>query len=228
MARRSDSAARMLETHSGRFARLAFVLLLTTAGMAACAARWDTLPLDEGLLDAVRDGLGGWYEPIGGFFNGFMHYVATRVLWASTIVVLYVRRQRLSAALFLAVVPTGLLTHLVKELVGRPRPGVTLGLPEHMDTLSFPSGHVSQAAVFYGMWFVLAGSLLPARWALAVRVAGCVVVAFTGLSRVWDGAHWPSDVAGAIALGLTAVFVVLVAVPRIGALLDGRGANAKP
>lgn len=80
-----------------------------------------------------------------------------------------------------------------KQLVGRPRPeGVAL---------SFPSGHSTAAAAFFGAVMFLAGAL-PPRLCAWVRALALVMIVLVGMARVILRAHWPSDVLAGIALGL--------------------------
>ena len=80
-----------------------------------------------------------------------------------------------------------------KNLVGRPRPeGVAL---------SFPSGHATAAAAFFGAVMFLAGAL-PPRLCAWVRALAMVMIVLVGMARVMLRAHWPSDVLAGIALGL--------------------------
>jgi undecaprenyl-diphosphatase len=80
-----------------------------------------------------------------------------------------------------------------KQLVGRPRPeGVAL---------SFPSGHSTAAAAFFGAVMFLAGAL-PPRLCAWVRALAMVMIVLVGMARVILRAHWPSDVLAGIALGL--------------------------
>lgn len=88
-------------------------------------------------------------------------------------------------------------------LVARERP--------HLDSLtrtssnwqehSFPSGHVMGALLLYGLFFVIARKIpfRPAR--IAVQIASIAILAISSFERLWDGAHWPSDVIGAYSLG---------------------------
>jgi len=60
-------------------------------------------------------------------------------------------------------------------------------------TYSFPSGHAMSAmAVFGGIAAVLIGLYPRARWPIVA--AASIVIAGVGLSRVYLGVHWPSDV----------------------------------
>jgi membrane-associated phospholipid phosphatase len=87
------------------------------------------------------------------------------------------------------------VAQLLKVLIHRPRPELFFGLVP-TETYSFPSGHALVPTVYFG---ILAGILAPgARW----RAAVAVMAAFLGLSRVYLGYHYPSDVVAGWALAL--------------------------
>lgn len=96
--------------------------------------------------------------------------------------------------LYLAMVMGGsaMLNMSTKLLWHRVRPGLWEGVPYHSD-FSFPSGHAT-----YSMTLVLA--LLLLGWKIPQRpwmlVVGGMFVGFVGFSRVYLGAHYPSDVLG--------------------------------
>lgn len=137
----------------------------------------------------------------------------------------------LDVALRMGVAEVGVAaaTLLLKEVVGRPRPYVTLGEvdardPRHrgervLDPNSFPSGHTSLA-------FALATSLSLSHpeWYVAGPVLGWA--AATGASRVWLGVHYPSDVLAGAALGAGGALAVHLLLPDV---FDGDdGAEAVP
>ncbi len=117
-----------------------------------------------------------------------------------------------AAFFILAAVAGGqLLSSLLKLGVDRPRPDLVSHLAE-VYTLSFPSGHAMLSAVTYltlGSLLarVLTGLVLKA-YVLAVAVTATVLV---GISRVYLGVHWPSDVlAGWCAGSAWAMFCWLI------------------
>ena len=67
---------------------------------------------------------------------------------------------------------------------------------------SFPSGHVMGAVMLYGLLFVVARRIaLPPAPPRDPGASASAIIATVGFARVWDGAHWPTDVLGAYALG---------------------------
>jgi membrane-associated phospholipid phosphatase len=103
-----------------------------------------------------------------------------------------------------------LVNSLTKFLIGRPRPSDELvHIVKAYQSDSFPSGHVVFFVEFFGFLFFLAYVLLkpgPLRRA-SLTVLG-LLIALVGVSRIYLGAHWPSDVAGAYLAG--GIFLMLM------------------
>ena len=102
----------------------------------------------------------------------------------------------------------------VKQLVERPRPPASLAL-SHATGFAFPSGHATDAAAVYGMLAVLlARSGRPAARVAAWAVAAALI-ALVGLSRLYLGVHWLSDVVAGAGLG-AAWLVAMFTAGRVG------------
>ncbi len=122
---------------------------------------------------------------------------------AAILIFLSYGRRTEAAGLFVSTVGGTLINHLMKSLIGRPRPTM-----EHVRVSgawpyeSFPSGHVTFYVCFFGFLFFTAYALLP-NGSLKRRTIcsfTALPVLLVGFSRVYLGAHWPSDTVGAYLL----------------------------
>jgi undecaprenyl-diphosphatase len=117
-------------------------------------------------------------------------------------------RRRYGAATFLAVAIGGgvLLDATMKQVFERPRPQLSYA-PVLSDS-SFPSGHTMNAVVFYVALAMIIWSIFGRRAGLiALTIAGVVAVG-VGISRIYLGAHFLTDVLGAFLAGLSWLFVI--------------------
>ena len=103
----------------------------------------------------------------------------------------------------IAVILSTALNLLIKELIRRPRPAPELvNVFATLNSYSFPSGHVMFYAGFLGFMGFLAFCMMKPsliRTLLLVLCAGLVIL--IGISRIYLGAHWASDVLGSYLLG---------------------------
>lgn len=93
------------------------------------------------------------------------------------------------------------LDEVMKWHFKRLRPDVPWAFV-HEHSFSFPSGHSVMAIVMYGVIVYRTQNRLRSKWARAALMVGAIVmVAGIGFSRVYLGAHYPSDVAGGYFVG---------------------------
>jgi undecaprenyl-diphosphatase len=104
------------------------------------------------------------------------------------------------------------LTVIAKAAVGRSRPPFIDAVPPFESSFSFPSGHSLNSMALAGVLAYLATAQLARWWARAAAVTVALVFAVAvGLSRVYLGHHWFTDVLGAWAIALAWLAVVVTA-----------------
>ncbi len=118
-----------------------------------------------------------------------------------------------SVAALIAAVFSSVINLVVKDLVQRPRPSPnTVNVFASLKSYSFPSGHVMFFLGFFGfIWFLVFTMLKPSIKRTVLLVFLGILIALVGVSRVYLGEHWPSDVLGSYLLGT----LTLVAIIRI-------------
>lgn len=104
------------------------------------------------------------------------------------------------------------MTLVGKPLVGRTRPPMVDAVPPYEMSAAFPSGHTLNATVLAGIVAYLLVRRQHSAGARAATIVAAAAFAVTmGLSRVFLGHHWLTDVAVAWTLGLAWLTLVVVA-----------------
>jgi undecaprenyl-diphosphatase len=128
--------------------------------------------------------------------------IVTPIVIATVALLLRVRHRRAALVVALGSIGTVALVQTTKHFIGRARPPIADRLVSAQG-LSFPSGHSAQSVACYG---ALAWLVWELGWRRRARVlsvvAAALVVVGVGLSRVYLGVHWPSDVLSGWLLGL--------------------------
>ena len=184
--------------------------------MAAFAASYDTFPADVWLAHRLQEVDGAAFRGALDVPEALADLPLVLAVWLPAVALLWLLRQP-GRALLLVVAPLGwVINSGVKALVERPRPSPGIvAVTDHSSSGSFPSGHAITAFLIFGLLLYFATLLVrPAPLRLALQVACLYGIAFTGLARVYHGAHWPSDVLGGFYLGAL-VLAVLVAFDRL-------------
>ena len=135
---------------------------------------------------------------------------------------LHRRRIRDSILLFLSLGGGYVLDKSIKLIVQRLRPADPL---ISISGYSFPSGHATLAMIFFGLMiylFVRSFKKLPWRIGFIIINACCILA--VGMSRVYLGVHWMSDVIAGFALGLF-VLTFLILFLRVASIFAEKHVN---
>ena len=94
------------------------------------------------------------------------------------------------------------LFFIVKETVSRARPTGEFIIASNLPGYSFPSGHAVTSAAAFGILAILAYSHMKKPWKYIVFGACLTIILLIGISRIYLGAHYPTDVLGGWLLAL--------------------------
>jgi len=139
--------------------------------------------------------------------------VVYALLAATALLVFWRTRARLvPAGAVVALVLGQLVRGLVMHGVHRARPPHELWLAP-ASGYAFPSGHTTTATIGYGLMAALLAVLTRKRQGRIGLAVGAVVVALgVGVSRVYLGVHWLSDVIGGWSLGVLWITLILLGI----------------
>ncbi|SDT22397.1 Membrane-associated phospholipid phosphatase [Maribacter dokdonensis] len=151
----------------------------------------------EGVPQVIRD--------YGEFFGSpSNNYMATSGVYAVGLITKNEKLRRTGVLLISSATSAGLLQQVLKSVVGRARPLADLGkdtfdpFNSSRNFHSFPSGHALLA--FTNAYAI--GKQFKSPW---VKAGIYTLGAIPGISRVWDGQHWLSDMVFAFAISIATV-----------------------
>ena len=170
---------------------------------------------------AIANGVVVVFEPLIGavviVVVGVLILAATRRMWPPALFLLLTFGTLAGA-------------QVLKWLVQRDRPPLSaLADPPAADpTYSFPSGHTTVATVLVVALLIV----VPGGWKWLTGVVGGAVVVLVAVSRVYLGAHYPSDVIASILVGIAGVVLLRIVccnliVPLVRRLRSGRSVTER-
>jgi undecaprenyl-diphosphatase len=209
--------------------------LYFAAAVAVLAlAIWAFSTLVEDVLD--RDPLVRWDAAVaswvhartspGGvrFFSAVTHLGSATAVWTiAALGVPVLRRHRVMVTAWAAAfVGAAILEKVLKRAIERTRPPATMSYVDS-ESYSFPSGHALKALVCYVMLAYVLARLahLGGSRRIAVYVATATLIAAIGWSRIYLGAHYPSDVLAGLVVGIAWVAICLIGVRLAGRKAEG-------
>jgi undecaprenyl-diphosphatase len=210
--------------------------LVLTANLIVVAGIWGFIEL----LDEVREGdterFDAWAVRLMSQWHGPEHRVLeeigrdltalggiTLLTICTAAVVGFLCMIRKFHAMWLVIIATAgglVLSSALKAVINRPRPDL-VEHHSHVITSSFPSGHSMMAAVVYLTLGSLLSRFVERRRLKFYFLAVALIVTFlVGISRVYMGVHWPTDVLA----GWTAGLVWAILCWLVARRLQGSGA----
>ena len=182
-----------------------FVELTATLPTEALAA-WDQRVTDY-VLSYRSPGLTSYFIAVTeiGDVNGYLVVLGVSVL----LTILVFKRWKYIWQITLVLALASISNMILKRFIDRARPGI-----EHLvvvKTLSYPSGHAMSAMAFYGflIYLVYHFNMHKAIKAAVIFLLALLILSI-GVSRIYLGVHFPSDIVGGFIAGLIWVFFCIL------------------
>jgi undecaprenyl-diphosphatase len=206
------------------------VLLLSTVAFLVCSAAAGAglfRPPDVKILGLAQEHTSGGMDAVGlitSVVGGVEFITVAAVALAAGL--FFEGRGRLAARLLAAFVVTGLIEVVFKMVVPQaPVPGEAMrgtdpSLLDISTPYPYPSGHMLRSVLLLGAVYLL----WPNR---AGRVAILLFLVASAASRLYLGAHWPSDVLGGALLGIAGLAWAFDKRSAVNQLADKRSSTAE-
>lgn len=222
----TSGTERMIKSTVSRALLLQFLVFLgitITALMTIYASTGGLFPGDTRISHTIQAVDSNATASVVTFMNAAFDAPTLIVITAVLSIVLGVLGRYPQMFLLAATTLSQIANAVLKLAVGRPRPedGV-VRVTEQANGLSFPSGHTMGTVVFFGIIFYLSFQLISHRHLrLLVQALAIFQMVAIGFSRVYTGAHWPSDVLGGFLWGAWFIIILIAAhhryYPRLAA-----------
>jgi undecaprenyl-diphosphatase len=173
------------------------------------AVEGDTHTFDQSILLALREPGDSanpvgppWVEAAFADITALGGYAILTLLVSGVVFYLLSAGKRGAAMLVAGSVISGaIVVSLLKLGFDRPRPDLVAHL-SHAQSSSFPSGHAAVSAIAYlTLGVLLARAHERRRTKVIVMTYAVILTLLVGVSRVYLGVHWPTDVLAGWALG---------------------------
>lgn len=136
------------------------------------------------------------------------HVGGAKIVFVLTVLaIILIKGLKNKLFLLTGVVGTAGLNVVLKHIVQRERTNINRLIPEK--GYSFPSGHSMMSMAFYGMLIFLIFKYVKntaLKWTLIVILT--ILLSTIGITRIYLGVHYPSDVIGGFVVSLTYLFIL--------------------
>ncbi|MBA3724428.1 MAG: phosphatase PAP2 family protein [Candidatus Levybacteria bacterium] len=194
---------------------LSVISVVIFADIAKDVLEQETRVLDEALSQTVY----AWRNPGLTEFMVFISLLgADIIVFAGGLFTIFLtwKKHKREAILFVTVLIIGLLINIIlKVIFQRPRPDMD-PIMDLSSSYSFPSGHAMNAFIFYSVMSYFVYHFTHNKvLSGVVTVLSLLLVLLIGLSRIYLGVHYPSDVLAGFIAGFFVFITAIVLIRSI-------------
>ncbi len=150
--------------------------------------------------------------PIAKFITNFGGAIALMLI--TSIIAIIVKDKKIGLAIFINLITSAVINILLKNILQRPRPTEYRIIDER--GYSFPSGHSMVSMAFYGFLIYLIYKYVKNKYIKnALIVILSVLIVSIGISRIYLGVHYTSDVLAGFLVGIPYLIIFATAFDKI-------------
>ncbi len=188
-----------------KFRNFLIVVTLGFAILTLLAKKYDYFNLDLVITLFIQKYNQVWFDMLMKFvtFTGNVTTVVVLVILLSLYGYL-IGKRHVAILIIVSTIGGMVISQILKILIGRPRPDPLLvhQIGHFLKSDSFPSGHVFTAVSLYGLLLYIIFTQLKKSLFRKILIGVCLmIISLMGISRIYLGAHWFSDVLGAYLIG---------------------------
>lgn len=207
------------------FRNVLTVLILSFAVLTFFVRQFDYFQFDLNITRLIQSFNPSWFH--------FLMVIISRlgdvglgsiIILIFAILAFLARKFKAALMIFIAPATTTVLSQIIKHLVSRPRPSNSLiqviGFYDELD--SFPSGHVMFYISLYGLLLFIVYTQFKKRLVIRRLLIGVfsLMIMLIGVSRIYLGAHWFSDVLGAYIIGFSWLMIIIYIYKKLEAQVE--------
>ena len=150
--------------------------------------------------------------PIAKFITNFGGAIALMLI--TSIIAIVVKDKKIGLAIFINLITSAVINFLLKNILQRPRPTEYRIIDER--GYSFPSGHSMVSMAFYGFLIYLIYKYVKNKYIKnTLIVILSVLIVSIGISRIYLGVHYTSDVLAGFLVGIPYLIIFATAFDKI-------------
>ena len=137
------------------------------------------------------------------------------VIFVTFLIVIFSKNWKLGIIIITNAVITSILNRILKNIIERPRPNGFWLIEE--SGYSFPSAHAMTSFAFYGLLIFIIYKVVKTLWLqrLSTIILSLLIIS-VGMSRVFLGVHYTSDVLAGYLVSLTHLIIFISLIEKLG------------
>lgn len=145
---------------------------------------------------------------------------AEMLILIAIICLIFIKNKKIGGSIAINLASVGLINHILKEIIQRPRPPIELRMVEE-SSFSFPSGHAMASMAFYGLIiYFISKNMKNNKLKKVICIILSILIFLIGTSRIYLGVHYATDVLAGFAISIVYLILYITFVLKLFKIND--------